>query len=269
MPPGSTETGAPLIPGPREMYFSPPGNQLSRNLLPSNNFQRTTPTPFPRSFSRQVTMANSLLPLKKIASLVGRSLSRAHRLSLLQSVTSLTSPIASSTVWSLTTTLIIKPCSSSCSPESLGCEPFLFSWYPNGLSNLPFLPSPPLYEVGAEVWALDKFHGSFIPLRSELFAQNMQRRMSPIARLCGDLALLGDPVVLWNWKRRGPFFTMSSGNVHHSPTVSHFPICAWLWEHYLIATIILARQCSGRSACSEPLACCPPIAYPTVTNPAI
>jgi len=36
--------------------------------------------------------------------------------------------------------------------------------------------------------------------------------------LCGDLALLGDPVVLWNWKRKGPFFTMSSGNVHHSPT---------------------------------------------------
>ena len=55
----------------------------------------------------------------------------------------------------------------------------------------------------------------------------MQRRMSPIARLCGDLALLGDPVVLWNWKRKGPFFTMSSGNIHQSPTVSHNPICTF------------------------------------------
>jgi hypothetical protein len=83
---------------------------------------------------------------------------------------------------------------------------------------------PPLFEIGAEVWALDKFHGCFTTLRSELLARNMQRRLSPIARLCGDLALLGDPVVLWNWKRKGPFFTMSSGNIHHSPTVSHFPI---------------------------------------------
>ncbi|KAI9432147.1 hypothetical protein F5148DRAFT_1270493 [Russula earlei] len=80
---------------------------------------------------------------------------------------------------------------------------------------------PPLFEIEAEVWALDKFHGSFTTLRSVLLSRNTQRRLSPTARLCGDLALLGDPVVLWNWKRGGAFFTMSSGNIHHSPTVNH------------------------------------------------
>lgn len=129
-------------------------------------------------------------------------------------------------------------------------------------------PRHPLYEITAEVWSLDKFHGSFTTLRSQVLARNLQRRMSPIARLCGNLALLGDPVVIWNWKRKGPFFTMSSGNIHHSPTVitsirvsKTFPFTETI--------PILARQCAGGSARSESLACRPSVTYPIVTNATI
>lgn len=94
-----------------------------------------------------------------------------------------------------------------------------YSSFTRYLTILAYLRLP-LYEITAEVWSLDKFHGSFTTLRSQVLARNVQRRMSPVARLCGNLALLGDPVVLWNWKRKGPFFTMSSGNIHHSPTVN-------------------------------------------------
>ena len=239
MPPDSTETGAPLIHDPGETWISPRGSRLSRM---SRHFRlpKTTPIPFPRSFSRQVTMVNSSSPSNKNALPVGRSPSRVPRLSSSQSVTSST---ASSTGWSLTKTLIVKPYSSSCIPESLERELlfyFILFLVPRAFCNVPFPfhTRPPLFEIGAEVWALDKFHGSFTTLRSELLARNMQRRMSPIARLCGDLALLGDPVVLWNWKRKGPFFTMSSGNIHHSPTVSHDPICTF--ESLLIAITIIA-----------------------------
>ncbi|KAI0305659.1 hypothetical protein B0F90DRAFT_1699804 [Multifurca ochricompacta] len=93
---------------------------------------------------------------------------------------------------------------------------------------------PPLFEIKAEVWSLDKFRGSFTTLRSEILARNVQRRMSPVARLCGDLALLGDPVVLWNWKRKGPFFTMSSGNIHHSPTPDSVLAVQLVRNHLLV-----------------------------------
>jgi len=52
--------------------------------------------------------------------------------------------------------------------------------------------------------------------------------------LCGDLALLGEPVVLWNWKRKGPFFTMSSGNVHHSPTPDSVLAVQLVRNHLLV-----------------------------------
>ena len=114
----------------------------------------------------------------------------------------------------------MRACLSSCTPESLDREfPFFLTLIrPSPVTILACLRLP-LYEITAEVWSLDKFHGSFTTLRSQVLARNVQRRMSPIARLCGNLALLGDPVVIWNWKRKGPFFTMSSGNMHHSPTV--------------------------------------------------
>ncbi|KAH9016211.1 hypothetical protein EDB84DRAFT_1404426 [Lactarius hengduanensis] len=92
----------------------------------------------------------------------------------------------------------------------------------------------PLYEIKAEVWSLDKFHGSFTTLRSQVLARNVQRRMSPVARLCGNLALLGDPVVLWNWKRKGPFFTMSSGNIHQSPTPDSVLAVRLVRNHLLV-----------------------------------
>ncbi|KAF8265247.1 hypothetical protein EI94DRAFT_1831337 [Lactarius quietus] len=94
--------------------------------------------------------------------------------------------------------------------------------------------SHPLYEITAEVWSLDKFHGSFITLRSQVLAPSAQRRMSPIARLCGNLALLGDPVVIWNWKRKGPFFTMSSGNTHQSPTPDSVLAVRLVRNHLLV-----------------------------------
>jgi hypothetical protein len=119
-------------------------------------------------------------------------------------------------------TLTMKPCSLSCSPELLGCELFFFSFsfFNSFPHNHPFLSRPSMFEITAEVWSLDKFHGSFVTLRSELLARNVQRRIPPVARLYGDLALLGDPVILWNWKRKGQFFSMNSGNIHPSPTVS-------------------------------------------------
>jgi hypothetical protein len=92
----------------------------------------------------------------------------------------------------------------------------------------------PLYEITAEVWSLDKFYGSFTTLRSQVLARNVQRRMSPVARLCGNLALLGDPVVLWNWKRKGPFFTMSSGNIHQSPTPDSVLAVRLVRDHLLV-----------------------------------
>ncbi|KAH9034892.1 hypothetical protein EDB85DRAFT_1945973 [Lactarius pseudohatsudake] len=92
----------------------------------------------------------------------------------------------------------------------------------------------PLYEIKADVWSLDKFHGSFTTLRSQVLARNVQRRMSPVARLCGNLALLGDPVVLWNWKRKGPFFTMSSGNIHQSPTPDSVLAVRLVRNHLLV-----------------------------------
>jgi hypothetical protein len=98
-----------------------------------------------------------------------------------------------------------------------------------------FSTRPPLFEIGAEVWALDKFHGCFTTLRSELLARNMQGRLSPIARLCGDLALLGDPVVFLYRKKKGAVFTNIYGKIHHSPTVSHFVINTCSWEFVLIA----------------------------------
>lgn len=94
--------------------------------------------------------------------------------------------------------------------------------------------TPSLMEIKAEIWSLDKFHGSFTTLRSQVLARTVQRRMSPIARLCGNLALLGDPVVLWNWKREGPFFTMSSGNVHPSPTPDSVLAVRLVRDHLLV-----------------------------------
>jgi hypothetical protein len=125
----------------------------------------------------------------------------------------------------------------------------------------------PLYEITAEVWSLDKFYGSFTTLRSQVLARNVQRRMSPVARLCGNLALLGDPVVLWNWKRKGPFFTMSSGNIHQSPTVN---TSIWILCGNFTETIpTLARQCSGGSSRSGSLTSRPSVAHPIITDPAI
>ncbi|KAI0254153.1 hypothetical protein BJV78DRAFT_1388785 [Lactifluus subvellereus] len=92
----------------------------------------------------------------------------------------------------------------------------------------------PLYEITAQVWSLDKFHGSFVTLRSEILGGNVQHRLPPVARLCGDLALLGDPVILWNWRWKGQFYSMNSGNIHHSPTPDSVLAVQLVRNHLLI-----------------------------------
>ena len=126
-----------------------------------------------------------------------------------------------------------------------------------------------VYEITAEVWSLDKFHGSFVTLGSELFARNVPRRLPPITRLYGDLALLGDPVVLWNWKQKGHFFSMNSGNIHPSPTVSpplFFTVFRRVSER---VAMTLARPRSDGATGPEPFACRPPIAHTVATHPRV
>ncbi len=116
---------------------------------------------------------------------------------------------------------------------------------------------------------MDESHGSFTTLRSQVLAQNVQRHVSSVARLCGNLALLGDPVVLWNWKRKGPLFTMSSGSIHQSSTVNtSIWICAETGT-FTETIPTLARRCSGDSACSESLTCRPSVTHPIITDPTI
>jgi hypothetical protein len=125
-----------------------------------------------------------------------------------------------------------------------------------------------VYDITAEVWSLDKFHGSFVTLGSEFLARNVPRRLPPITRLYGDLALLGDPVILWNWKQKGHFFSMNSGNIHPSPTVSPSLLsCLDVFLNFIAMTS--ARPRSDGATGPEPFACRPPIAHTVTTHPRV
>ncbi|KAI0266722.1 hypothetical protein BC834DRAFT_873215 [Gloeopeniophorella convolvens] len=94
--------------------------------------------------------------------------------------------------------------------------------------------TPAQFELTTEVWSLDKFHGSFTTLQSHVLTRASQRRMPPVACLCGDLAVIGDPVVLWDWKRSNRLFMMGSAAAHQSPTPDSVLAARLVRDHLLV-----------------------------------
>ena len=77
-------------------------------------------------------------------------------------------------------------------------------------------------ETTIEAWHMDKFHGVFVTLRTDTLLENLRGRLLPLMRLCGDIALIGDPVAVWNWRLPGTYTMLNPHNIHASPVVRVF-----------------------------------------------
>ncbi|KAI0032111.1 hypothetical protein K488DRAFT_31288, partial [Vararia minispora EC-137] len=68
-----------------------------------------------------------------------------------------------------------------------------------------------------EAWSLDRFYGTFGTLRSDAVAEHVQGRVVPLSSLVGDVAMVGDPVAVWNWSRPGSVYALNGINAQGSP----------------------------------------------------
>ncbi|KAI0317212.1 hypothetical protein OF83DRAFT_1172202 [Amylostereum chailletii] len=78
-------------------------------------------------------------------------------------------------------------------------------------------PSNTPREIVVEAWSMDRFHGCFNVIRSDVLPANMHGRMLPLTRLMGHLAFMGDPVALWDWRQRGTYLMLNNATAHVSP----------------------------------------------------
>ncbi|VDB96482.1 unnamed protein product [Peniophora sp. CBMAI 1063] len=78
-------------------------------------------------------------------------------------------------------------------------------------------PTSQMREITVEAWHMDKFYGTFTTLRSDTLLENLRGRLLPLMRLCGDVALIGDPVAVWNWRLPGTYTMLNPHNIHASP----------------------------------------------------
>ena len=69
---------------------------------------------------------------------------------------------------------------------------------------------------------MDRFYGTFTTLRADTLLENLRGRLLPLMRLCGDVALIGDPVAVWNWRIPGTYTMLNPHNIHASPVVRVF-----------------------------------------------
>ena len=69
---------------------------------------------------------------------------------------------------------------------------------------------------------MDRFYGTFTTLRADTLLENLRRRLLPLMGLCGDVALIGDPVAVWNWRIPGTYTMLNPHNIHASPVVRVF-----------------------------------------------
>ncbi|KZV70049.1 hypothetical protein PENSPDRAFT_685812 [Peniophora sp. CONT] len=78
-------------------------------------------------------------------------------------------------------------------------------------------PTSQVRETTIEAWHMDRFYGTFVTLRTDTLLENLRGRLLPLMRLCGDVALIGDPVAVWNWRIPGTYTMLNPHNIHASP----------------------------------------------------